>query len=232
MSIPPLRLKTVKDQILNNSYLLSPLRVEFVEEVDLADYLARNLKDSPDDITVNTSSGSTIVRIVRPYNHEDCLVLLALSISVLRVLKGCLPRNGYRLDDGVDAFYDAIRQIGKAERLLKIKLLISPRFTPLCAVERMLGRYLNKECPVFQLISSFLNLPIIDSYGYDLKGSADFKGIPEVGEIKTVLWEVVFMQIVDLHFPKHFPSIRFLRFHNELYVFTSNTDTLATKDLD
>ena len=203
LSIPECKITALKEKISDNSYSFFPLRVELIEQRDLPYYLEKNLGNSPDEITINCSSGSTVVRIVRPYNHEDGLLLLALSITILRVLKGGLPRNGYRLDDGVEAFYDTIRLIGKAEKLIKIELLISPKFTPpICAIERMLSQHLTKDSPVFRLISSFLSLPIIDNYGFDLRDSSDFKGIPEVGEIKTVLWEVIFMQIVDLHFAK------------------------------
>ena len=91
LSISRFRLAGIKQQILSNSYIIAPLLVKFIKQGDLTDYLDRNLPDSPDNIMVSASISSKHLRVMRPNNKEDSLVLLALSVTLLRVLQGGLP---------------------------------------------------------------------------------------------------------------------------------------------
>ena len=93
-SIPTMALNKMREEILANSYSLSPLRLEFIRQMDLYYYLKRHQKASPDDILAHTPFCSRVSRIIHPLNNEDSLVLLAVSVSLLRILKGELPRAG------------------------------------------------------------------------------------------------------------------------------------------
>jgi hypothetical protein len=57
-----------------------------------------------------------------------------------------------------------------------------------------------------------------------LSGSNCFGGMPPVGEITRVLFNIVLMDIFDREFPKRFPGIAFSRFINEVFISTRGND--------
>ena len=59
---------------------------------------------------------------------------------------------------------------------------------------------------VYKLISSFFSLPIIDDDG-NHRSDISFGGMPLMGEITWVLFNIVLMDIFDCEFPKRFPGI-------------------------
>ena len=79
---------------------------------------------------------------------------------------------------------------------------------------------------VYRLISSLLNLPIIDDDGSDII----FVGMPPVGEITRVLFDIVLMDIFDREFAKRFPGIAFSRIINEVFISTRGNDEVIFDD--
>lgn len=71
---------------------------------------------------------------------------------------------------------------------------------------------------VYELISSFLRLPIIGS------ARLDRKGIPPAGEISRVIFDIVLKEIFDREFAIKFPDICFYRFKHEVIILTREED--------
>lgn len=69
---------------------------------------------------------------------------------------------------------------------------------------------------VYGLISSFLNLPIYDDNENHF--GLDRSGMPVMGELSRVLFNIVLKETFDREFPKRFPGIAFYRFINEVFI--------------
>lgn len=72
---------------------------------------------------------------------------------------------------------------------------------------------------------------MLDQNGINRNGTIGFNGVPPVGEISQVLLNLLLRDTFDRLFPKIFPGIIFMRFYNELYLFTNTNDQLNEKDL-
>ena len=124
---------------------------------------------------------SNLLKIVIPDNQEDLVVLMALSIMLFRLTYGELPKEGYRLENRVDSFYSSLQEMGKVDRLYRIDLENSLSLIPISLIlDKVLP--LVGDGPVYKLLSSFLNLPIIDDNGYN-RIDICCGTLPPVGEI-------------------------------------------------
>lgn len=210
----------IQQKILSGLYVLSPLQVKYIKKADLSRFL-HTLADCP-DIMLGTGSDPEIINAFMPAK-DDVLVLMGLSLMLLRLSHGSLPKEGYRLENQVGSFYYGIKEMGKVDRLYKLDLGDSLRIIPKTLILDKVKPFVG-DGTVYKLISSFLDLPIIDDDGKNIS-----YGIPPVGEITKVLLNIVLMEIFDREFPKRFPGIAFSRFINEVVISTRGNDDFDEK---
>lgn len=117
--------------------------------------------------------------------------------------------------------------MGKVDRLYKIDLMPSLRILPISLILDKVKPFVG-DGSVYKLISSFLYLPIIDDDG-NHRSDISNGGLPPVGEITRVLFNIVLMDIFDREFPKRFPGIAFYRFVNEVFISTRGNDDFDEK---
>lgn len=195
-----------------------PLQLKFVKnKYDLEEFLMDNLLDLPDVLVEKWSEDSLLLGVVTPKSKEDALVLRALSLTLLRLYQGGLPKDCFQLDDLVASFHSSLQLIGKAQKIYKIDLELSKKFLPIHVfdekIQSIVGDYF-----LYRLISSFLHNPIFDDYGFNRRGLPGIGGIPLVGEITKVLFHLFLKDTLDREFAICFPGIPYYRFHNEVYV--------------
>lgn len=210
-SMPRYRLAVIQQKRLSGLYVLSPLHAKFVKIENLTQFLGKTLPDCPDITFGPCSSDPGMICVVLP-DKEDALVLMGLAQTLLRLSHGRLPKDGYRLSDGVSSFYHSLQQMGKVDRLYRLDLTASLRIIPISLLLDKV-RHLVGEGAVSNLISDFLDLPIID----DDENHRRIGGIPPVGEITRVLFNIALTDIFDREFAKRFPGIAFSRFLHEVY---------------
>lgn len=220
-SMSKYRLAVIQYEIVSGYYILSPLRVKFIKKVDLTQFLKDTLPDCP-DIMFGTGSNPDMICAIIP-NKDDVLVLMGLSLMLLRLSQGGLPKDVYRIEDGIDSFYYSLQQMGKVDRLYRLDLTDSLRIIPFNLILDKV-KLLVIDVSVYKLISSLLFLPIIDDNGRNRRSDANLGGLPPVGEITRVLFNIVLMDIFDREFTKRFPGIVFSRFINEVYISTREND--------
>lgn len=220
------RLADIQQKIVSGLYVLSPLQVKYIKKADLIRFLDDTLSDCP-DIMLGTGSDSDIIYVVMP-EKEDVLVLMGLSLMLFRLSHGSLPKDGYRLENQVDSFYYGLQQMGKVDRLYKLDLMASLRIIPISLILDKVKPFVG-DGSVYKLISSLLFLPIIDDDGMN-RSDISNGGIPPVGEITRVLFNIVLMDIFDREFPKRFPGIAFSRFINEVFISTRGNDDVIFDD--
>ena len=220
------RLAVIQQKIVSGLYILSPLQVKFIKKVDLTPFLHDTLPDCP-DIMLRTGSDPDMIYVVMP-DKEDVLVLMGLSLMLFRLSHGRLPKDGYRLENLVDSFYYSLQQMGKVDRLYRLDLKASLMIIPISVILDKVKPFVG-DGSVYKLISSLLYLPIIDDDG-NHRSDISFGGIPPVGEITRVLFNIVLMDIFDREFPKRFPGIAFSRFINEVFISTRGNDEVIFDD--
>lgn len=226
-SISRYRLSVIQQKIVSGLYVLSPLQVKYIKKADLIRFLTDTLPDCP-DIMLGSGSDSDIICVVMP-KKEDVLVLMGLSLMLFRLSYGCLPKDGYRLENLDDSFYYGLQQMGKVDRLYKLDLMASLRIIPISLILDKVKPFVG-DGSVYKLISSLLYLPIIDDDGKNRSYDISNGGIPPVGEITRVLFNKVLMDIFDREFPKRFPGIAFYRFLNEVFISTKKNDEVIFDD--
>ncbi|XAR51024.1 hypothetical protein NMG60_11005522 [Bertholletia excelsa] len=193
-------LALIQEKIVSGLYVLSPLQVKFIKKEDLTHFLHDTLLECPD---IMFKTNSDMIYVVMPHK-DDVLVLMGLALMLFRLSHGCIPKDG------------------KVKRLYRIDLTAS-----LSTMERSLildrVKPLVGDGSVYELISSFLDLPIIDDDG-NVRSDISFGVIPPVGEITRVLFNIVLMDTFDREFPNKFPGITFYRFIHEVYISTREYD--------
>lgn len=194
------RLAVIKHKIVSGLYVLSPLQVKFIKKVGLTQFLHETLPDCP-DIMLETCSDKEILCVVMP-DQEDGLVLMGLSLMLLRLSHGRLPKDGYRFENLDSSFYYSLQQMGKVDRLYRLDLKASLSLIPISLILDKVKPFVG-DGSVYKLILSLLFLPIIDDDGKN-RSDISFGGIPPVGEITRVLFNIVLMDIFDREFPKGF----------------------------
>lgn len=179
-----------------------------------------------------TGSDPNILYTVMPDNKEDLLVLMGLSRMLFRLSHGCLPEDGYRMVDMVPSFYSSIRGLGKVDRVYRLDLGPSLKKIPSSLVFSKVKPFFGDSCSVYKLISSLLYLPIVDIYGNNRRSDINLNGfgIPLVGEIPRVLFNIVLTDIFDREFAKRFPGIPFSRFISEVFLTTRGNDEIIFDD--
>lgn len=220
------RLGVIQQKIVSGLYVLSPLHVKFIKKEGIIQFLHDTLPDCP-DIMLGTGSDPDMIYVVMP-DKEDVLVLMALSLMLFRLSHGRLPKEGYRLENQLDSFYDSLQQMGKVDRLYRLDLKASLSIIPISLILDKVKPFVG-DGSVYQLISSFLFLPIIDDDG-NHRLDIHCGGMPPVGEITRVLFNIVLMDIFDREFPKRFPGIAFYRFINEVLISTRGNSEVIFDD--
>lgn len=101
------------------------------------------------------------ISVVMP-NKEDALVLMGLAATNIRFSIGHLPEeSGFQLERTLD-YKSLNKDIGKVDRLYQINLNLMRSFNTI-PMTMILDNV--KPGKVYELISSFLSLPIIDEKG-------------------------------------------------------------------
>lgn len=81
--------------------------------------------------------------LLRPLKRGDAIVLRALSLMLIRLSRGSLPKNCNQLEDMVDSFYYTIQQmarvVGKVNCVCKLDLRPSARTIPIHVVEERIN---------------------------------------------------------------------------------------------
>ena len=90
-----------------------------------------------------------------------------------------------------------VKVLYNKNRLRLLDLELSIKTIPTSLIEEKI-KHLVGDSYVYKLISSFLNLPIID---YDLNRNS-LGAIPPVGQITTVFFNIILMHTFDRDFPK------------------------------
>jgi len=163
-SLSRYRLAVIKQQIVAGLYVLSPLHVKFIKRDCLTQFLHEKLPDCPDVMLAICSDDPEIICVVMP-DQEDGLVLMGLSLMLLRLSHGNLPKDCYRLESILDSsFYYSLQQMGKVDRLYRLDLKASLSLIPISLILDKVKPFVG-EGSVYKLISSFLLLPIIDDDG-------------------------------------------------------------------
>ena len=220
------RLAVIQQKIVSGLYVLSPLQVKVLMKEDLNKFLYDTLPDCP-DIMFGAGHNPDMICVGMP-DKEDVLVLMGLSLMLFRLSYGSLPKDGYRLDNLADSFYYDLQQMGKVDRLYRLDLRASLSMIPISLILDKV-KFLVGDGSVYKLISSLLSLPIIDDDGND-RSDISFGGMPPVGEITRVLFNIVLMDIFDREFPKRFPGIAFSRLMNEVFISTRGNDEVIFDD--
>ena len=202
-------------KVMGCEYVLSPLRIEFINKDDLSSFLRDKLTYHFDMQIVPLSDGSRFAAIMP--NESDVLVYMGLSKLLLQRSYRPQKLNCYRISElGDSLFYKNLIEMGKGDRLYKLDLASSlyviPKSFILDRVPSLVG-----EGYVYNLISNYLFLPIIDTTGYDCSYISK-GGMPLAGEITRVLFNIALMEIFDRKFPERFPGIPFTRMINEVYI--------------
>lgn len=213
-SMSRFRLAVVKQQIQHRLYVLSPLQFRKIKKESFTQFLQDTLSDCP-DMMIGTGEDPDRIYVLMP-DKADVLVFMGLSLMLFRLSHGGLPEDGYRTNDQCEALFKSLKEMGKVDRLyrldLKYSLNIIPKSLVLDNVKSFVG-----DGYVYNLISSILNLPIIDEDG-NHRDDISLGGIPPVGEIARVLFNIVLMDIFDREFPKRFPGVAFTRMNNEVFI--------------
>lgn len=166
-----------------------------------------------------------MVYVLMP-DKSDVLVFMGLSLMLFRLSQGgCLPKDGYRINDQRKSLLMSLTSVGKVDRLYRLDLKASLSIIPSRVVLEHVKQFVGDDGFVYKLIASFLNLPIIDEDG-NHRDDVSF-GIPPVGEISRVLFNIVLMGIFDRKFPKIFPGVAFTRVNYEVFILTRVNDNVV-----
>lgn len=198
LSISQYRLASIQSRILLGSYTLSLLRVHFVDRGEIKDFFIENLLDYP-DIIMERSTPYKLFCVVTPGKKDDALVILGLSVLLLRLSHGTLPKDSLKLEDQLSSFYESLKQmgkvVGKVNRVYQLDLQPSLRTIPVRVVEEKILNLVG-DSYVNNLLWPFLNGSIMDDH-FDRKGPMGLCGIPSVGEISKVLLKMTLRETFD-----------------------------------
>lgn len=215
----------IKNQVSSGLYVLSPLELKVVKRDDFNQYRIDTVQDFP-DVQLMDGDNDTVI-VIKPSKKEDALVFAALALTLFRLSYGYLENGPYRMIERIYSISDAINDIndmGKVDRLYKITIDIGDLFNriPICLILNKV-KSLVGDGLVYNLIASYLCLPINDSEGYISRRQIT-NGMPPLGEISRVLFDIVLMDFFDLEFKKRYPGISFIRWYREVFIPTRETD--------
>ena len=150
---------------------------------------------------------------------EDDLVLLALarvlSLTFLSSYRFIDKSFGFQRNRDLHHFYGEVVGWGQVEMLFYVDLTLSlnslSRSRLLAKIEPVLN-----DSSIFQLLSAFLELPILDEDGRDWSALAG-AGVPPAGLLSSVLLNF-YLDEFDRAFSKRFPSLPYARYMHEVFV--------------
>jgi hypothetical protein len=209
------RLAVIQQQILSGLYFLSPIEIKFIKKEDII-YITHFF---PEIMLFEGSEDPHMVYAAIPV-IEDIMVFMGLSRMLVRFFysgfleeEGIVEEEDYGLEDLVDSFYCRLQDIGKVDRLNRIDLRPSAVIIPCSRTLNILKAFVG-DGPVYTLIKSFLEIPVMDKEGNDVRVC----GIPFAGEISKIIFDIVMRAIFDYEFRKRFPGVSFHRFVYDVYI--------------
>lgn len=204
---------------LNGLYVLSPIQIKFIKSEDASRSLYVTVYECPDFMILPCKYPGVSMVIIP--DHKDVLVFMGLSKMLYSLSHGSLPKDGYRMMNQMDQFYNSIQLMGKVDRLYCLNLNESFLNLPNSLVLEKVKPFVGEGSACYSLISSFLNIQALDVNGH----SISFGGkLPIVGEISKVLFNLVLIDIFDRELPKRFPGIAFCRFLDLIFIASKGND--------
>jgi len=226
------------DRILNSysvlgSNILSPLRVLFIKKSEIDQFYSNYFEETRNNLTIpelmNTSDPNIKIAVLPP--DEDGFLLLALAQLLLR-LSCRKQRKGNMINEFSlmeKELYANLIIKEPVDRLYKLDLKDSFRIRPIpnSQILDKVKTHVTECSHVYNLVSSFLHLHIIDDDGNHKSDICKLsKLILPLGDITSVLCHIVLMDL-DREFLKRFSSIRYYRILDEIYILTnSNNDVI------
>lgn len=215
-SMPHDQLESILQQISSDEYHLSPLRYLLIPEYAFSNYLAEVLVSSYPDIMFRKSRRHRgCIEVLLPHK-DDVVVYTGLSRFLYRLSCGSLPQNDYRIlnQSSIEAFYKSL--LGRrVQRLYSIELDESLNFIPKSLLLEKLSPILLDRS-VYRLISELMELNILHQ---DMYHSPSPYGIPTLGEICRVLFNLFLAESFDPCFARKYPSIEFERYYDTVFLF-------------
>jgi hypothetical protein len=208
------KLESIQKEITAGLYTLRALRRALIKGGDLLYFLLKTIHEIP-DMGFNTSSDPDYFSVFLPADKEDCLVFMGLALSLFRLSRGSLPLSGFKTTNSEDFgdFFKKIEKMGKVRRVYKLNLSVSLDLIPIGLVLEKVKPFVGDGF-LYKLISEFLNIPI---HGLS---SDRTQGIPLVGELTSVLFNIVLKDVFDREFSKRFPGIACCRLLHEVFLST------------
>lgn len=216
-SMPHDQFESILRQIASDEYHLSPLRYLLIPEYAFSNYLAEVLISSYPDIMFRKSRRHRgCIEVLLPHK-DDVVVYTGLARFLYRLSCGSLPQNDdYRIlnQSSIEAFYKSI--LGrKVQRLYSIELDESLNFIPKRHLLETLSPILLDRS-VYRLISELMELNILH---HDTYLPPSPYGIPTLGEICRVLFNLYLAESFDPGFARKYPSIEFERYYDTVFLF-------------
>jgi len=208
----------IQQRVVSGLYVLSPIDVLYLSRKNVEEYRDLLALFYPDFMVLPTMDPFLYI-VILP-NKKDVLVYLGLSIMLYRLSHGCLPKKGYRMSNLIYPFYDNISNMGKVDRLYNITLNPSLSILKKSTILDKVKPFVCEGSVCYNLISSFLDLPMIDTYGNSISRQGC---LITVGDINLVLFDIVLMDF-DREFAKRFPGIAISRYFDLVYISTREND--------
>jgi hypothetical protein len=216
-SMPHDQFVSILRQISSDEYHLSPLRYLLIPESNFAEYHAEALLSSYPDIMIRKCRRHRgCIEVLLPHK-DDVVVYTGLSRFLFRLSCGSLPQNDdYRIlnQSSIESFYKRI--LGRrVQRLYSIEFDESLNFIQKrLLLEKLSPIILDRS--VYRLISELMELNI---YHRDTYLPPSPYGIPTLGEICRVLFNLFLAESFDPGFARKYPSIEFERYYDTVFIF-------------
>nr|YP_010722498.1 hypothetical protein P4C39_mgp31 [Cuminum cyminum]WDV16692.1 hypothetical protein [Cuminum cyminum] len=216
-SMPHDQFESILRQISSDEYHLSPLRYLLIPEYAFSKYHAEVLISSYPDIMIRKCRRHRgCIEVLLPHK-DDVVVYTGLSRFLYRLSCGSLPENDdYRIlnQSSIEAFYKSL--LGRrVQRLYSIELDESLNFIPKEHLLETLSPILLDRS-VYRLISQLMELNILH---HDTYLPPSPYGIPTLGEICRVLFNLYLAESFDPGFARKYPSIEFERYYDTVFLF-------------
>lgn len=214
-SMPRDKFNVLQQQILNGIYVLSPLRMKYVRRVHFLNFIRNTSVDCP-DFFYYRSKNPDFFLVIMP-DKKDVLVFMGLCQMLYRLTYGSWPEGSYRILDSIAKYYSSIQNMGKADRLYRLELKepLLHGFIDISDILKNVKPLVGDGSGCYNLISDFLNLPVIDDNGDHMNFGVDK---PPSGELSRMLEDIVLRDIFDRELTKRFPGIVFSRFVTEVFI--------------
>lgn len=198
-------------QIRNGTYCLSPLEFLSCPLREKNVLLQKILPDYPDCFV---SENESTLNVIKASNVKDSLVLMALSLTLLRLIYGSVPR-GYRLVDKFPTYIEEMNQMCSVKQVMKIDVSSSLSLITKDQVLKSLRAIIGNDEYLFRLMITMIYLPIYSQNGEYISTAS---AIPPTGDILRTLFDMVIMDMFNAVFVRDYPDIYFNRFVNEILI--------------